>query len=583
MSASEQGGILEAVGTTRDRNAPGLNPTDPSAVEDITDEVLPFVDGLAAPDETEERAAAGGGGDWQDLASAPAPAILHELYVRAASGGLLLAHGKVKKVVYLRDGYPVAVKSNVVGECLGKILTWEGLITEEQYRRSLQSMRESGVRQGSALIRMGALTHQQLARGLELQLRFKICETFSWAEGSHWFFPEVDPPHESVPMSISPAALLHEGIRTFLPQPALLAALRPHADRYLCPTEDPLLRFQDIGPNAATEEVLALVDGRVTLAELMRRSPLAVRETAALAHALLVAGVVEPRSEPSASPERLHTPEARTGPREDRSRAGCSAQRVDLARLVSRLRASDPRDILGVRPGAPDLEVRHAFFQRALERHPDRVGASAGAGIRALAATALSLTAEAYASLSGQAIRGGLRQGGGSLCRGRHRRAGPEHRGGGGIPPGGPRPPRPRSRRGSEGHAPARSRDLQRRRRLPRIPRVGPLPGGPRPSRGERGPPAPSTRRSGEARAWCAPTSAGATSSGSSSERGRPRGPSRRPSGATRTTRRPRASSGESARTPFPARGEGLEGPSRPEDGRPPRRLHRATRWRTSV
>lgn len=395
------------MGTHRDRGAPGLPVDDLAAAEETTEEALPFEDGIGGATPRAGVIAGESGREPPcDLAGAPAPAVLHGLYARAASGALLLARGSVKKVVYLRDGYPVAVKSNVVGECLGKILAWEGLISEEQYRRSLQAMREGGIRQGSALIRMGALTHQELAKGLELQLRFKICETFAWTDGTSQLFPGVDPPYESLPMSVSPAALLHEGVRSFMPQATVLSTLRPSVDKYLVPSNDPLMRFQDVGATPAIEQVLALVDGRATLSELMRSSPLPVRETSALAYTLLVARIVALRAEPARTAAPLFDPDVAPDPPTDRTSGGDSAQRVDLARLVARLRSASHHEALGIAPGAPPHEVQRAYHERALERHPDRVGASGGAGIRALAETALALTAEAYAVVSGQAVSG---------------------------------------------------------------------------------------------------------------------------------------------------------------------------------
>jgi tetratricopeptide (TPR) repeat protein len=393
------------VGRHRDEGASGLPTVGRSADEGSTDLGLEIEDALGeASDVNRTALSSEGGGPRGDLSVTRAPEVLHGLYVQAVSGGLLLARGPVKKVVYLRDGYPVAVKSNVIGECLGKILTWEGIITQEDYRRSLVAMRESGVRQGSALIRMGALTHRELAHGLDLQLRFKLCETFSWSQGSYQVWPGIDAPAEAVPLSLSPAALVFEGVRSFMPQPEILAALRRLADRYLHPSEDPLLRFQDVGAREGSETLLALVDGTATASDLVRSSSLDVRETAALLYTLVCTGIVEARPGPAERPSALFDPEVEPDPPTDRAGQIAAAHRVDLAKLVARLRGSAPQEILGIERGATPIEVRRAYFERALERHPDRMGAGAGLGIRELGETALRLTAEAYALVSGESI-----------------------------------------------------------------------------------------------------------------------------------------------------------------------------------
>ena len=336
-------------------------------------------------------------GPLGDLSVTPLPRVIFDLYSSSATGALLLANEDTKKIVYVRSGYPIAIKSNVRAECLGKILVWDGMISREQWRDSLLIMRETGKRQGSVLIEMGVLSSPQLFRGLELQFRFRLCELFSWKRGTHQLWTEVRPPPEMATFDIPPASLIHEGVRSFMSKDTVFGELRPHIELYLVPTENPLWRFQDLQPNAAVGKILRRIDGTTNIDDLLRSSPLSVSETSALLYTLLEIQMVSLSESPqqtwaSLKPPRLPAERIPTSPG--------TTRHGDLARLLERLRRSKPHEILGVNPEASLPNLRVAFQRRAAERHPDRVGASRAKGLRKLAIEALRLTSEAIVALA---------------------------------------------------------------------------------------------------------------------------------------------------------------------------------------
>ncbi len=60
------------------------------------------------------------------------PRILHNLYSLRATGLLHLEHNDFKKVVYVRNGYPIFVRSNLVREFLGQMLVRTGHLNEAE-------------------------------------------------------------------------------------------------------------------------------------------------------------------------------------------------------------------------------------------------------------------------------------------------------------------------------------------------------------------------------------------------------------------------------------------------------------------
>src|SRR5262249_44959924 len=59
------------------------------------------------------------------------PALLHHLHGLRATGTLQLECEKKRKWLELRDGYPVAVRSNLMRETLGKLLLRSGRVSHE--------------------------------------------------------------------------------------------------------------------------------------------------------------------------------------------------------------------------------------------------------------------------------------------------------------------------------------------------------------------------------------------------------------------------------------------------------------------
>jgi tetratricopeptide (TPR) repeat protein len=332
-----------------------------------------------------------------DLGLVPVARVLFDRYVAGASGALLFTRHEIKKIVYFRSGYPISVKSNVRAECLGKILVWDGLISREQWRDSLLVMRESGKRQGSVLIEMGAMTPEHLTRGLDIQFRFRLGELFSWTEGACRFWSGVRPPPEMASSDIAPATLIHEGVRTFMPRESVQQLLAPLLGHFLVPSPNPLWRFQALDVSLKVTLLLDRIDGTTRISDLLKRSPLNEADSLALLYSLLCTRMVTASEVPVKSWASLRLPRiAQSRPKvaPHRTRLG------DLAQTVERLRRSLPHEVLGVPPGASLATVRLAFQKRAGERHPDRVGASQSEGLRELAIEALDLTVAAFGKLA---------------------------------------------------------------------------------------------------------------------------------------------------------------------------------------
>jgi len=126
------------------------------------------------------------------LKRVPFARLLQRLYAQKATGSLLLLRDTAKKdatkkIIAFVDGYPVSVKSNVLGECLGQILVSRRLISEKALADSVTRMQAEKRQQGQILVEMGALSPYNLQRALVEQVEAKLLEVFAWPDGKFMF------------------------------------------------------------------------------------------------------------------------------------------------------------------------------------------------------------------------------------------------------------------------------------------------------------------------------------------------------------------------------------------------------------
>ena len=195
------------------------------------------------------------------------------MHRRRASGALYVRWEEAKKIVYLRDGAPVMVKSNLLDECLGRVMVRERMITEEECEQSLRLMRSSRRQQGTVLIEMGCISPHNLVYALDRQLRLKLYDIFAWRGGEFTFAAGVEAPPSHTGLEGSPGQLIKEGIFETYDHSRVVEALAAQRAQRLWPATDALHRFQDLGLTSAERGLVDhVVDnaGQWTVAEVLR-------------------------------------------------------------------------------------------------------------------------------------------------------------------------------------------------------------------------------------------------------------------------------------------------------------------------
>ena len=167
------------------------------------------------------------------IAQKPVPSILGELWQARATGALLLRRAKLKKIIYLSEGTPYRVKSNLVAECLGRMLVREGSLSSVDCLSAIDRMKETGERQGQVLIAMGKLDEKSLEAALVRQFQEKFFDTFEWDEGQYRFSEQVSPAERTMSNAMDGAQTILEGIVRKLRGDDLSRRLEPLGEKSL--------------------------------------------------------------------------------------------------------------------------------------------------------------------------------------------------------------------------------------------------------------------------------------------------------------------------------------------------------------
>lgn len=232
------------------------------------------------------------------------PRLLERLHRKGMTGALFLLRGKLKKIVYVQGGRPSFVKSNVLSECLGRVLIRERIITEPECEESVVRMKKEKRQQGAILVEMGVISPHNLEFGLERQLQIKLWDIFSWLEGEYVFRKDVPQPETPITLTLSHAQIVLEGVRRTYEDSRLKAVLSPMMGQYLVPKEESDVSWPAIGLTAGEAGFLARIDGGATVGEVLSRTtaPLSGHDAMALVYALCVCAVLETQAKAQAKP-----------------------------------------------------------------------------------------------------------------------------------------------------------------------------------------------------------------------------------------------------------------------------------------
>ena len=357
--------------------------------------------GEAKPEESAEDTSATRGISGT-LERIPFPAILHHLHGLRATGVLQLASAKKRKWIQLREGYPVAVRSNLVRETLGHLLVRTGRITRTVLEESRRQMELEERRQGEILVAMEVLSEDEVAALLREQAEEKLFEVFSWTSGE-FRFERASRLQRATVLGVgrTPANLIVRGVRSRFPLERIDRYLSLHGDRYVAHGESPFYRFQDVQIDPSEESLLRALDGTQRLSEFAGDDE-GLKRTI---YGLIAAGLLELRRNADREKVAVRRREGQAKPAANPTVAQqATPEREDprfeeLRTLAMQLRGGNYFSVLDVEPGSPPAQIHEAYERLSSRTHPDRVSGASQA-VQDLAAALFRSVEEAYDTLS---------------------------------------------------------------------------------------------------------------------------------------------------------------------------------------
>jgi len=334
------------------------------------------------------------------LQRVPFPALLHHLHGLRAGGVLHLESGKKRKWIELRDGHSVAVRSNLLNECLGHYLMRTGRIQQAELDESRRRM-QSGRLQGEILVAMEILSEEEITAALRAQADEKLFEVFAWDDGTFRFEKGAALKRaNAIAVERSPANLILHGVRARFSGERIQAFFHSHADCVVAPGDSPYYRFQEIELEPDQQALLQELDGTRRVSEVLAGD--LEQSLARTLYALVATGLLTLRdgSVPGAQPGAPQRA-ARTASSPPRSDPEC----VSLTAMAERFSAQTYFEILEIAPNAAEGEIEKAYVKLAEETHPDRYGGSSEA-VRKVAEEVFAHITRAYETLIDPRRRG---------------------------------------------------------------------------------------------------------------------------------------------------------------------------------
>lgn len=300
------------------------------------------------------------------------PRILINLHRNRRTGTLVVNSGDVTKRVYIENGNAVFASSTDEDDRLGEMLIKLGKITYEQYERSVELLKETGKRQGTILVELGFLSPKDLVMGVKAQVREIIYSLFQLEYAEYVFEEGTIPTREVITLQMSIGNLIYEGMKR-INNVVRIRRDMPNMNAILKVNEEQNSFCQDIVLTPGDSAMLAMVDGKKTVKELIDSTSGSTFEAMKTLYILYVSGFVteEGRSDDvvgvTESDHRVEKVEE----------ANDVAFREQVNALFSRLHDIQAHEILSIDEHSDSETVERQYYKLIAEYHPDR-GIAAG-------------------------------------------------------------------------------------------------------------------------------------------------------------------------------------------------------------
>jgi len=329
------------------------------------------------------------------IAETPLPLLVQAIYAEERTLALELRLRGLEKRIAFEDGSPIACRSNLLHETLGKSLVNKGKLTEPQYQQALGESVQTGQRMGELLVSKGLISAFDLYKVMQANLALKILDAFRWHEATYRLVDDAEPPE--LALRVNPAQLVLTGVTGFLLFDVVAQGLAFTDDQRFGLVPSPPHAWKGLKLSTRDSKLVQTLRARPTFDELMQRTGLDVEEAMRRLYALTTLGFVAftdalpaepppaaaPAAPAPARPGAAAPPAAPQGPgaegeEEPQEEQGAivleetDALKNALLGAYLNHRMQDPFELLGLGEKADAAGARKAFLKLADEFSPLR-------------------------------------------------------------------------------------------------------------------------------------------------------------------------------------------------------------------
>jgi hypothetical protein len=197
--------------------------------------------------------------------------VMFRLMTARATGLLVVAVGGIKKEIYVRDGQPEYVSSNVASELFGNYLIAKGVLSDGELAMALAMMPHYGGKLGDTLVGLGLLKPLEVFRHLTRQVRSKIIDVCTWNKGGFGWYAGRENPREAFPLDFNAFEILGAGAMALSDDVVDAWAAKHHDLRLRA------VRTRRVGPErfevAGLAELADSLDGRRSVSDIVEAQP----------------------------------------------------------------------------------------------------------------------------------------------------------------------------------------------------------------------------------------------------------------------------------------------------------------------
>jgi hypothetical protein len=196
--------------------------------------------------------------------------VFFQLAVQELRGLLVFRREEVVKEIYLEEGDPEFVASNLPGELFGQYLLSKGVISEGELSMALAMLDRFNGKLGAALVGLGLLKPMEVMRHLTHQVRHKLLDVFGWEDGVYSFYRDRVFNQEAAPLGLVGFEIVGAGVQA-IPSAVLQRRIARLMDLPLHSVSPPVVPPEVFRLGPQVRQVYDKLDGRLTLRHWLDR------------------------------------------------------------------------------------------------------------------------------------------------------------------------------------------------------------------------------------------------------------------------------------------------------------------------